>query len=105
MNKSLLELAQEADELIDAVSNKLKETTHTFFTPEEIKEGDPLFDGTKVHLLDDKGFFTEYAVVKIDQGQVFLEGIGEYQGEQKETDFSNLTTDNLLEMAVSVPDA
>lgn len=100
MKETLSEKTARANGIIDEILESLKQITHTFFTPQQVEENDSsMFEGIKVTTLNKHGHFTQYVIAKIDQGSVYLVGLGDDARESEYTDFSSLNTDNLLELA------
>jgi len=96
--------------LLDKIEEELVETKRLlqtevaeFITESEYDNGDDvLYDLPRVYQVSKHGFHEEYAVLRIDNGTVYLGGIGEDFGTEMQTTLDNLNWEEILTIANNI---
>ena len=82
---------------LEQLKGVLKTECATFCEQSEYdNQNDIIYEIQRVYSVDKYGYHIEWCVLKIDNGIVYLGGIGEDYGETKELNIDDLNSDELI---------
>ncbi len=81
----------------------LQDETAEFITSAEYDNGDDvLYEIPRIYEVTKHGFHIEYAILRIDKGQIYLGGVFDEFGELKKVTLDELSWDEMLGVAQQI---